>query len=254
MDINLKINELVNILESHGGLYMDINNFKEMTNLQMNTLLHRTIENFLISMTLSQEQKQLIMFSTDQPEYRELCIDLLLFITQYNDEFQNERCLYISQLIQDSQLRPFELPVIFTVPSDLFLPMVPFNDIFNDPHEISSRSYSPAQLRQFAPLESLTSTGSRDPRLPIVDYTDSDTDSDILHASDSDNNEDFDFDNLWSDLNPITHIIHSNEEIKSISLNEITSPNHHNLRPRKRRNNNNSSDDKKEILKRQKKK
>jgi len=265
IDINLKITEFVTNIELHGGLYLDINYFKKLTNQALHVLIHRVIEIPLVSMILSQEQMKLPTIPINQEGYRELCIDLLLFVSQYNDEFLTNRCIQISHIIHGLQG-----PSLIFIPGNLFLSMLGALDQMESSSENNHRrSHPPAQLRPFAPLPSLTSMGPRDPHLPLVNYSESDDDSDLIRASDSSDEMEIDLDDIWNDLNPITHISQQDdveekevenddniEEIKSQNDDNNKQPTHHyNLRSKKRKldDGSNSSDHSQHSKKKKKK-
>ena len=228
-DIDIKINTLVSILESNCGIYIDINRFKKFKNENFRLLIVNLMKNSLVIQILNDEQKKISIKSGTDPQYKNQCVDLLLYIAQHQDGYQNERCLLISDLIQrgDPQI------------SDINHHSSQLDNFFSELyHTIYSQSN---RLTSLLPLS------------PLVDYIDSDTDNEDSNESDISIQIDesyFDLEeNPWDFFNPVVPM--NNPNISPMPLQ--SSENASKKRKSKDNQENDNEDNKEGQTKRQKK-
>ena len=108
MSFDLKINQLVSQLGSHCGIYIDINDFKKKDNQAFKEIITEAANVPIVWRILKNEHKHVLSLATTTENYKNSCINLLLYIAQCYDILINERCLIISQIIQD-------LPRLYTL-------------------------------------------------------------------------------------------------------------------------------------------
>ena len=202
-NVEIKINSLISLLEGNSGYYIDINNFKNNTNTDLKFMIDNIIENNIINKILKSKHRKICAKLRSREKY----IDLLLYIAKYQDQYQNERCLAISDVIRygpdyiDSYEEEDDFSDTMLEDFDSF-----FSNINYDNHNSPILSEQDSEV-EYSQSNNLLNNGDNDIDLEM----------------------DFDWNNLWQSLNPMTTITNNNHSLQTNSYIDNQSINNHSL-------------------------